>query len=505
MVAAFAAHALGTEGRDAVPFTAPAVVAAAIAVAARDLDRQREGALSGGLRDATAARVATLAAAILALLLVHDLASEPARALASIVPVRPGSAAGVDAAPVRVAGLLFATALAVTAYDAPPKTEPLVDRYLAWPRALARTWHGNLGTALMATEAALMSLALVTFVRPERAAPFGEILRATVRHAWWAVPVLVLAVAWVPMAARDAAHAARRCARLPRGASLIVAGTLTGAVLAWGYYPALLGQASAREALAAYRALHAPGEQLGALGVDARAASLEVGENVHRIADAPAAAAFLASSSSAARSWLVLRRDDLPALNAIVRARDGRNVALVAGASGSLLATSARRTEEPRAEASLDDLVLREPPPIAHPVEAAVGDAILALGWDLTSASGEVVDALVPLATRRLRLYYRVVGKVDDGLCTFVHIDGQGRRHNAEHREFPRYPLRYWRPGDVLVDEFEIALGGNFTPGAYALRYGFDRLPCDGRARLAVTRGPHDGDNRVLGGTVHVR
>jgi hypothetical protein len=357
----------------------------------------------------------------------------------------------------------------------------------------------------MATEAALVSLALVTFVRPERAAPFGEILRATVRHAWWALPVSVLAVGWVPMAVRDAAHAARRCARLRRGASLIVAGTLAGGALAWGYYPALLGQASAREALAAYRTLHAPGEPLGALGVDARAASLEVGSHVQPIGDPTAAAAFLASASPAARSWLVLRRDDLPALNAIVRARDGRNVALVAGASGALLAATARLPAEPRAEASLDDLVLCEPPPISHPVEAAVGDGIVALGWDLTGASGEVVGALVPLATRRLRLYYRVVAKVDDGLCTFVHIDGQGRRHNAEHREFPRYPLRYWRPGDVLVDEFEIALGGNFTPGPYALRYGFDRLPCDGRARLAVTRGPHDADNRILGGTVDVR
>jgi hypothetical protein len=141
-----------------------------------------------------------------------------------------------------------------------------------------------------------------------------------------------------------------------------------------------------------------------------------------------------------------------------------------------------------------------------HPVEATLGDSLVALGWDLRDGSGaERVSTLSPLSTHRLRLYYRVEGRLDDGLCSFVHIDGQGRRFNAEHREFPRYPLRYWRSGDVLVDEFEVTLGGNFTPGAYALRYGFDRLPCEGKARLPVKSGPHDGDDRIIGGDIHVR
>jgi hypothetical protein len=138
-------------------------------------------------------------------------------------------------------------------------------------------------------------------------------------------------------------------------------------------------------------------------------------------------------------------------------------------------------------------------------VEAAIGEALVTLGWDLRDAAGVAQgDVLVPLRGYRLRLYHRITGRIDDGLCSFVHIDGQGRRHNAEHREFRRYPMRYWQPGDVIVDEFEVTLGAHFTPGPYALRYGLDRLPCDGRARLPV-KGPRDGEDRVIGGTVHVR
>ena len=318
-------------------------------------------------------------------------------------------------------------------------------------------------------------------------------------------PLAVIAAVWVPLAARDLFHAVRRRAGLPRGGAVIAAGATAGAMLAFGHYPALLGHLSPREALTRFAALRAPGEPLGALGVSARAATLEVGAAVRPLADVTAAAAFLRSPTPGARSWLVLRRDDLPALNALVRAREHRNAAVLAGgAGGVLLVAGARLPGDPPGEGSLDDLVLSTPPPIANPVDVALGEALLGLGWDLHDSAGAPVDAVTPLHAYRLRLYYRVTGRVGDGLCSFVHVDGQGRRFNAEHRDFPRYPLRYWQPGDVIVDEFEVNLGGHFTPGAYALRYGFDHLPCDGHARLPV-QGPHDGDNRVIGGNLHVR
>jgi hypothetical protein len=458
-------------------------------------------------------------AALLVVLLARDLDLQPERALAAILPLPPNAAPSGGGSWLRVAAAGFAAVLALVPFEkagGDANEAPFLDRYTAWPRALARVWRGNLATGLTAVQATLVSFALALAVRPASAAALGEPVRLAARHGWWVFPLAVAGAAWVPMAARDAVHAIRRSARLPRGAAVVVMGAVSGAMLAWGYFPSLLGHLSPRAALARYRDLHAAGEPIGALGVSARAAALEVGAAVRPIPDATAAAAFLASHrdrpAGAARSWLVVRAEDLPPLNALVRAREGRNAVVVVGGAGdALLVASDRAPGDPVAgdsvaEGSLDDLVRSSMPPSAFVVEAGIGDALTALGWDLRDAAGAPAgDAIAPLATHRLRLYYRVEGSVDEGLCSFVHVDGQGRRFNVEHREFRRYPLRYWQRGDVIVDEFEVTLGANFTPGPYALRYGFDRLPCDGHARLVVKSGPHDADNRVLGGTIHVR
>jgi hypothetical protein len=510
-VTAAAAHALSADGRVAAPFLAPAVLAAAVAIALRDLDRA--GAPSAapreGLRDGVAARAAGVASALFVALLAHDLLSEPARALAPIVPLRAGAAIAAPGRVLLVASSALAVVLALVAFDVGGRraTTTTRDRYLAWPRALLATFGGRLATALTAVEATLVSAALALALRPERAAKLGELVRVALRHAWWAFPLVVLGVAWVPLLARDAVRALRRRAGLPRGGAVLVTGALAGAGLAWGHFPALLGTLSPRDALTRWAALHAKGEPLGSLGVSARAATLEAGAAVQPLADAAAASSFLAQAASGTRSWVVLRREDLPALNALVRARGSGNAAVMTDdGAGAALVASARLPSDPPAPRGLDDLVLDAPPPIAHPLDAAVGDALVALGWDLRGPAGADQGAsIAPLVAHTLRLYYRVVGRVDDGLCSFVHVDGQGRRWNAEHRDFARYPLRYWRTGDVIVDDFEIKLAGNFTPGAYALRFGFDRLPCDGHARLPVKRGPHDGDQRVAGGFLDVR
>jgi hypothetical protein len=500
-VSAFAAHALGHAGRDTLPFTSPAVLAAAVAIAARDLDRRG----GEGLRDVSAARAGGVAAAVLTALIARDLIDAPDRALASIVPLRAGASLASGGGWVRVAAIVAGGVLALAAFDRPraARAASMADAYLAWPRALARVFGGKLLVGLAAVEAALVSLGLTLALRPARAAALGELPRLVGRHGFWVLPIAVIAAVWGPLLLRDTLHGLRRRLGLPRGGTVIVGAAAAGAMLAFGHYPAILGHLSPREALARFAALRGPGEPIGALGVSARAATLEVGASVRPFADARSAAAFLAPG--AVRSWLVLRRDDLPSLNALVRAREGRNVAVLAGGEGgALLVASERRPGDPTAEGSLDDLVLSTPPPVANPVEVSFGEALLGLGWDLRDSAGSPVDAVMPLHAYRLRLYYRVKGKVEENLCSFVHVDGQGRRFNGEHRDFTRYPIRYWQPGDVIVDEYEVNLGGHFTPGAYALRYGFDHLPCDGHARLPV-QGPHDGDHRVIGGNLHVR
>jgi len=84
---------------------------------------------------------------------------------------------------------------------------------------------------------------------------------------------------------------------------------------------------------------------------------------------------------------------------------------------------------------------------------------------------------------------------------TFVHIDGFGRRFNADHATLQgRYPMRLWNRGDVIVDKHSLTLDPNFTPGDYRLYVGMYR----GQRRLPVTDGNHDAD-RIDAGVVKVR
>ena len=246
VAAAFGAHAIAG-GRELVPFTAPAIPAAAIALAARDLDRRRRADPGGGLRDATAARAAALAAALLVALLARDLLAAPERALAALVPIQPGPAPASGGAWVRVAASLAATVTVLVAFDRTRPVTPWHAPYLAWPHALAGAFRGYLAVGLCFVQAALTSLAMTTVLRPARAAQLGALPRALALHAAWAFPLAVIAVVWVPLAARDAFHALRRRARLPRGGAVVGAFAIAGAALAWGHFPALLAHVSPRD------------------------------------------------------------------------------------------------------------------------------------------------------------------------------------------------------------------------------------------------------------------
>jgi hypothetical protein len=231
-------------GRDPAPFTTPAIPAAAIALAARDLDRRAREERHGGLRDATAARTAALAAAILVALLAHDLLDAPERALAGFAPSKPGAPLVPAAAWLGAAAMLAVTVPLLAAFDRPRRAVPWHAPYVAWSRTLASAFGGYLAVGLCFVQAALSSLALTVALRPARAAQLGPLVRTLALHAAWLFPIAVVAVAWLPLAARDALHGLRRCARIPRGGAVVGAFALAGALLTWGFVPALLSHAS---------------------------------------------------------------------------------------------------------------------------------------------------------------------------------------------------------------------------------------------------------------------
>jgi hypothetical protein len=58
-----------------------------------------------------------------------------------------------------------------------------------------------------------------------------------------------------------------------------------------------------------------------------------------------------------------------------------------------------------------------------------------------------------------------------------------------------------WNPGDYIVDDHEFTLEPNFTQGTYTIYFGL----YSGETRLKVKSGPHDGDNRVVAGSLSVQ
>jgi hypothetical protein len=64
-----------------------------------------------------------------------------------------------------------------------------------------------------------------------------------------------------------------------------------------------------------------------------------------------------------------------------------------------------------------------------------------------------------------------------------------------------KYPFGLWLKDDLLVDDYEISLEPNFTPGTYTLYFGL----FSGDTRLKVKSGPQDGENRIDGGPIRVQ
>ena len=128
---------------------------------------------------------------------------------------------------------------------------------------------------------------------------------------------------------------------------------------------------------------------------------------------------------------------------------------------------------------------LFEPPPIAHPLTAHVGDSIALLGYDLEP------DAPAPGDTLHLTLYWQSLEPVAQPYTVFTHLvgpDGQlaGQQDNMPLRDTA--PTTCWLPGEVIADPYDIPISPQATPGNHVLETGFylletgERLPATGPA-----------------------
>ena len=108
-------------------------------------------------------------------------------------------------------------------------------------------------------------------------------------------------------------------------------------------------------------------------------------------------------------------------------------------------------------------------------MEVNWGNKIKLLGYDLDSETYQPGDTIY------LTLYYQAMEEMDTGYTLFAHIEGPdnpvtgGKLWGQSDSEPCRrsYPTSAWTPGEIVRDQFTIALDDDAPPGEYQLRVGF--------------------------------
>ena len=506
---AFAANALIVPWAGALPYLGPAMLAGAIGVLAFDL------------ADQPPTRLEALASTALLALVYVDLKREPSRTLAPFMVDAQSfpstfleDARGRLLPVVLVAGAATFLCLfddrsdgpAPTRTGAPVRVGALLRETIAARRAGARalgaaTYHafrGNLVFVAVIVEAALIGLAGMLLIGTRagwsRIAALPKSAVEVGLSAWWFVPLALLAAALAYLLARDGLRLVARIAGLSRGAIVIVACGLAGSLLSFGFYPALGDQLSPKGAFEVFEDVRGPGDQLALLGMSPRAGLLYVDAPLVAWHDVDRAHAWLAEPSTP-RRFLVLKARDLPRLNSLWRAQHARSVAVLdARSSQNVLVSSELRDQVDHNP--FRALILDQPPSVARPLSTRFREHIEAIGWEVLDADGRSVTTVVPRVAYRVRFVYRILKRITGTWKAFLHVDSGSKRYNADHSPLGgSYPMSLWQPGDIVVDEVEMTLEPNFTPGECWVYFGFFQ----GETRMAVTDGAAQKDRAIAG------
>lgn len=141
--------------------------------------------------------------------------------------------------------------------------------------------------------------------------------------------------------------------------------------------------------------------------------------------------------------------------------------------------------------------VYQVPPPVTHPLNAAFGESIHLLGYDLDTSAIRSGNALT------IALEWHAHAPVDADYWIFIHVLN-GRSERIAQIDMPldtgRWPSRMWRPGRCFSTLHRIPLPPDLSPDTYRLAMGiydpltFARLPL----RTDGERVKDDGDHALL-------
>jgi 4-amino-4-deoxy-L-arabinose transferase-like glycosyltransferase len=287
-----------------------------------------------------------------------------------------------------------------------------------------------------------------------------------------------------------------------RPAFFALSAVVVGFVLCFSYYPALANQVSPKEVFESYEKRHAGAEPLALFGVGGKTSAYYAGGEPATLNDVNAAYDWLMGGNGG-RRFLAMKTDELPKLNQIYRERvkPRQNLPVIDGRSSQIVLVSSSLAGDTN-ENPLGKILLSERPHPQHPLDVNMEDKLEVLGYDIVDGSGHFVTSIGPGRKYRMRTYYQVLAPITTEWEAFIHIDGYQRRHNGDHKPMDsKYPFALWLKDDLLVDDYEISLEPNYTPGDYELFFGL----FVGETRLKVKSGPSDGDNRIKGGILKVQ
>jgi hypothetical protein len=112
-----------------------------------------------------------------------------------------------------------------------------------------------------------------------------------------------------------------------------------------------------------------------------------------------------------------------------------------------------------------------------------------------------------PGDTIKMRLAFENRQVLDQAYKVFVHLRGSDNSVMAQaDRVLCDMTLNEadWRPGDILVDEYELAIPAETQPGDYPVVIGFYQEATGARLPVVASDLEHDGDGVTIG-TLHVR
>lgn len=262
-----------------------------------------------------------------------------------------------------------------------------------------------------------------------------------------------------------------------------------------GLAPALARHVSYRGLYTRYQKLG--GGALALYGVQQSSGRI-YGQNSTQLYSLPDVMSFLFAKPTE-RSFVIVGASELAAVDREARIRGSRYFVVDDSNAQFLLLTNRLLPGEDDLNPLRRFISDTEPhPQTLLPTPVNFDGKLELIGHDIPTEVGRGEELLI-------RLYFKVLAPIPMNYRLFLHFDGMGTRWNGDHAPLSgKYATNYWSPGTYVTDEHRIPVSRMNQPaGYYQIFTGF--WPGGDGARMKVTAGPHEADQRVRLGVLRVK